>query len=114
MIILHATLSEILGVTLVPVPKRGEGGREEGVEKEGGVEEEEEEEEEKEMRVLTRGFGAGRVLCLKAERPVVTPCPSPAPSLRPVAAAATAAAAGGGGGVGPLAPPKWENDEISV
>jgi len=127
MIILHATLVETLAVVLVPVEKRGGGGgggraarvKGEGRKEEEGKEEEDdekdEEEEEKELRVLTRGFGAGRVLCLKAERPVVTPCPSPTPSPRP-AAGADAAPEGesGGNDAGPGVRPKWESDEISV
>ncbi len=76
MITLHATLTETLPIVVQPVNRyRGGGGGG------GGV-------EEKELRVLTRGCGAGRVLCLKAERPP-SPCPSPPP--RPM-----------------------ENDEISV
>lgn len=65
------------------------------------------------LRVLARGFGAGRLLKLRAERPP-SPCPSPPPIFATYPE--EAAAAGGGGPMCPHSPPPppRDNDEISV
>lgn len=74
MLVIHATLTETLSVSVA-----GTGGTLQG--KAMGVEDEAGEEEEAEVRVHTRGRGAGRTLSLRVERPP-TPFPSPGPSPR--------------------------------